>query len=71
MELQELFNLITDNGIGIICVGYLIYDRLHVSKIQEEAVKEQSAALKEISISLTKMNERISNLELCKVSKEK
>lgn len=71
MELPEIVKLISDNGIAIICVGYLLYDRLHVSKIQEEAVKEQSAALKEISISLTQMNERINNLELCKVSREK
>lgn len=71
MELPEIVKLISDNGISIICVGYLLYDRLHVSKIQEEAVKEQSAALKEISISLTQMNERINNLELCKVSREK
>lgn len=71
MEIPELVKLVSDNGIAIICVAYLLYDHLHFGKIQEEALKEQSKALNEISTSLTKMNERINNLELCKISKEK
>lgn len=71
MELPEIVKLLSDNGIALICVGYLLYDHLHFGKIQEESLKEQSKALNEISISLTKMNERINNLELCKVNKEK
>jgi hypothetical protein len=71
MELNSIIDIITNNGIGVTCVIYLIYDRLHTSKIQEEAAKEQSAALKEISTTLVKMNERINNLELCKIKEEK
>ena len=71
MEINTIVDIITNNGIGMVCVAYLIYDRYHASKIQEEAAKEQSNALKEISASLIKMNERINNLELCKVNKEK
>lgn len=71
MEINTIVDIITNNGIGLVCVAYLIYDRYHASKIQEETAKEQSAALKEISGSLIKMNERINNLELCKVNKEK
>lgn len=71
MELNSIIDIITNNGIGIVCVAYLIYDRYHASKIQEEAAKEQSLALKEISTTLIKMNERINNLELCKVKEEK
>jgi hypothetical protein len=71
MELPEIVKLLSDNGIALICVGYLLYDHLHFGKIQEEALKEQSKALNEISDSLIKMNERINNLELCKVNKEK
>lgn len=67
MEINTIVDIITNNGIGIVCVAYLIYDRYHASKIQEEAAKEQSAALKEISTTLIKMNERINNLELCRV----
>lgn len=71
MEITDLIKVLSDNGIGLVCVGYLIYNQLHVSKVQEEAAKEQSAALKEISESLIKMNERINNLELCKIKNEK
>ncbi len=71
MEIADLVKLISDNGIGLICVAYLIYDHLHFGKIQEEALKEQSKALNEISESLIKMNERINNLELCKIKEEK
>lgn len=71
MEINTIVDLLTNNGIGLICVAYLIYDRMHASKIQEEAAKEQSLALKEISTTLIKMNERINNLELCKINKEK
>lgn len=71
MELPEIVKLLSDNGIALICVGYLLYDHLHFGKIQEESLKEQSRALNEISDSLIKMNERINNLELCKVKSEK
>jgi hypothetical protein len=63
--------VISDNGIGLVCVAYLVYDHLHFGKIQEEALKEQSKALNEISESLIKMNERINNLELCKIKSDK
>lgn len=71
MDIMNIVDIITNQGIGVACVIYLIYDRLHTSKIQEEAAKEQSAALKEISTTLVSMNERINNLELCKVREEK
>lgn len=71
MEIADLIKVLSDNGIGLVCVGYLIYNQLHVSKVQEETAKEQSAALKEISEILIKMNERINNLELCKIKSEK
>ena len=71
MEIADLIKLISDNGIGLVCVAYLVYDHLHYGKIQEEILKEQAKSLTEISESLIKMNERINNLELCKINKEK
>ena len=71
MEITDLIKVISDNGIGLVCVAYLVYDHLHFGKIQEEALKEQSKALNEISESLIKMNERINNLELCEIKSEK
>ena len=71
MEITDLIKVISDNGIGLVCVAYLVYDHLHFGKIQEEALKEQSKALNEISESLIKMNERINNLALCKVKENR
>ena len=30
--MQDIINLIVNNGIGIVCVGYMIYDRLTATK---------------------------------------
>ena len=71
MEITDLIKVISDNGIGLVCVAYLLYDHLHFGKIQEELQQKNSETLKEISESLIKMNERINNLELCKIKSEK
>ena len=54
--MQEIIDLIVNNGIGLVCVGYLIYDKLTFSKAIDES-------LKLVNQSLSIMNERISNLE--------
>ena len=71
MEITDLIKVISDNGIGLVCVAYLLYDQLHFGKIQEELQKKNSETLQEISESLIKMNERINNLELCKIKSNK
>lgn len=65
--MEELINLIVQNGIGIVCVAYLIYDKLTfskniISKITDNN-QETIKALGNINNSLTLMNERIMNLE--------
>lgn len=60
--MQEIIDLIVNNGIGLVCVGYLIYDKLTFSKAIDES-------LKLVNQSLSIMNERISNLENSKKSK--
>lgn len=60
--MEEIINLLVQNGIGIVCVGYLIYDRLKYSKGITES-------LENVNKSLAIMNERILNLE--KEKKEK
>lgn len=47
--MEELVNLIVDNGIGIVCVGYLIYF--------------QSTTMKEMLATLTTINTRLSVIE--------
>ena len=54
--MQEIINLIVNNGIGVVCVGYMIYFQMTV-------MKEQSKTMKEINASLTLMNERLSDIE--------
>ena len=73
MELEALVNLLMNNGIGIVLVAYLIYFNNKVTTQQNESYKELSDTLKEVSksmvdmsTSITKINERINNLEVCK-----
>ena len=60
--MKEIIDLLVQNGIGIVCVAYLIYDRLKYSKSITDA-------LENVNKSLAIMNERILNLE--KEKKEK
>lgn len=71
MELGEIIKLITDNGIGLVCLAFILVEHYHYSKTLEVSMKEQTDTLKEVSDTLIKMNERINNLELCKRESEK
>lgn len=71
MEFTDIVKLITDNGIGIVCLAFILIEHYHYSKSLEVSMKEQTETLKEVSESLIKMNERINNLELCKRENEK
>lgn len=48
--MQDLIQLLTNNGIGIVCVAYMIYF--------------QSTTMKEMLTSLNKINERLSSIEV-------
>ena len=54
--MEEIANLIMNNGLGIACVAYLIW-------FQSTTMKEMSSTLSNINNNLTSMNERINNLE--------
>lgn len=54
--MEELINLIVNNGIGIVCVAYMIY-------FQMTTMKEQSSTMKEMLTNLTLMNDRLSQIE--------
>lgn len=58
--MNELINLITNNGIGIVCVAYLIY-------FQSTTMKDMSDTLMQISTNLIKINERLEKIENKKV----
>ena len=54
--MEEIANLIMNNGLGIVCVAYLIW-------FQSTTMKEMQSTLNNINTNLTSMNERIFNLE--------
>lgn len=71
MEIGDIIKLIFDNGIGVVCLAFILIEHYHYSNSLEVSMKEQTETLKEVSESLIKMNERINNLELCKRESEK
>lgn len=56
MEISELINLFTNNGIGIACVIYLIY-------FQSTTMKDMSKTLNTICTTLENLTSRIENIE--------
>lgn len=55
-DLQSLVEIFVNNGLGVLCVVYMIY-------FQNTTMKEMSSLLMNISINIEKINERLSNLE--------
>lgn len=54
--MQELINLIVNNGIGVVCVAYLIY-------FQHTTLKEMLHTLNSINLRLTIIEEKIEGKE--------
>lgn len=52
----DLINVITQNGIGVVCVGYLIY-------FQSTTMKNMNEILSKMQIALESILERLENLE--------
>lgn len=60
--MNDLITLITNNGIGIVCVAYLIY-------FQSTTMNDMNNTLNKISTNLTLINERLEKIEEKKGSK--
>ena len=54
--MNDLITLITNNGIGIVCVAYLIY-------FQSTTMKDMNKTLSTISTNLTLINDRLEKIE--------
>ena len=54
--MEEIINLLVNNGIGVVCVAYLIY-------FQSTTMKEMNKTLDNVNDNLTRMNERLSSIE--------
>lgn len=66
-EIKVLVDFIFQYGVGFICVGYLIYDKLvnakENQKVMQEIVSDNKKTNQEIVITLTKMNDRLDDIE--------
>ena len=54
--MEELIKLIVNNGIGVVCVGYMIYFQL-------TTMKEMNKTMNEVSTSLKLMNQDIEEIK--------
>ena len=54
--MEELVKLIVDNGIGVLCVAYLIY-------FQSTTMKDMSNTMKDVSTNLSLINQRLEDIE--------
>lgn len=54
--MTDLINVITQNGIGVVCVAYLIY-------FQNTTMKDMNEVLNKMQLALESISERLENLE--------
>lgn len=54
--MQDIITLIVNNGVGVVCVGYLIY-------FQSTTMKDMKDTLLEISKTLVSLDNRLHELE--------
>lgn len=68
--MEELINLITQNGIGVICVAFLMYFINTTMKDNNHILDEIQQTLVSINTNLTTLSTRVDKLE-DKISKKK
>lgn len=56
--MQELINLIVNNGIGIVCVAYMIYFQMTTMKEMSKTMQENTNVLKSIDVRLTEIEKK-------------
>lgn len=57
--MEELVKLITDNGIGLVCVAVMIYDHLVNQKKIVDVMGKMTEALNSVSSRLTKIETKL------------
>lgn len=62
--METLINLIVNNGIGVVCVAYMIYFQLTTMKEMSKTMQENTNVLKSMDV-------RLAELENKKEGKEK
>ena len=61
--MEELINLITNNGIGVICVAFMIYFINTTMKDNNKILDDIGKTLVEINTNLTALSTRVDKLE--------
>ena len=68
--MEEIVNLITQNGIGVVCVGFMIYFITTTLKDNNIILQEIQKTLVSIQTNLDSVNDRLSVLEKDKKGKK-
>ena len=63
IKMEELVNIITQNGIGVVCVGFMIYFISTTLKDNNKVLDEIQKTLVSIQTTLTMMTSRVDTLE--------
>lgn len=56
--MQDLINLIVNNGIGVVCVAYMIYFQSTTMKKLTENMEENNKVLQSIDIRLSEIEKK-------------
>lgn len=63
MDLEAVINLISNNGIGIVCVGFMMYFINTIMKDNNIILEEIQKTLVSVQLTLSNLSERIERLE--------
>lgn len=61
--MEELINLITNNGIGVVCVAFMIYFINTTLKENNKILDDMQKTLVAINVNLTTLSTRVDILE--------
>lgn len=67
--MEDIVNLITQNGIGVVCVAFMIYFINTTLRDNNKVLDEMQKTLVSIQTTLTMMTQRVDELE--KISNER
>lgn len=56
--MEELINLIVNNGIGIVCVAYMIYFQMTTMKEMSKTMQENTNVLKSMDVRLAELEKK-------------
>lgn len=69
--MQDFVNLITNNGMGVVCLAFMMYYVNKFSKENSNILVELKTTLSQISNSLIQLSNRLNEIENKIIEKEK